>query len=595
VRRRLIRVRKGAQVSPGALLGPDSVQVLPRRIHSGQTWCETFAVTGYPRQVRPGWLQPLLSHPGAADVSLHVEPLPSEIAADRLRRQLARLESSRRLDENHSKLPDPSLQAAVEDSTDLATRLARGEDRLFRVGLYVSVRANTEQALEREAARVRSVASSLLLDARPVTFRALQGFVATLPLAVDALNLRRTFDTSALATTFPFASTEIEMSGGILLGRNADSGSLIFSNRFALENHNQVILAQSGAGKSYLAKLTVLRSLFQGIEVLVVDPENEYERLAEAVGGAVIKLGPDGDAVNPLDLKGPSREGALTEAALFCHTVCSTLLQGTSPEERAALDRAILAAYEDCGITADPQSHRRPAPLLGDVLAKLDGSSLERSLARRLAPFVAGSFRGLFDRATTMRPEGHLVVFSLRDLPDEPQELRAAGTLAALDAIWRRVRSAERRPRIVVVDEAWLLLGEASAARFLARLAKSARKHWCGLITVTQDVSDVLASDLGQTVLANSATRVLLRQSPHTIAELSKAFALSDGEGSYLQTCWQGRGLYCAGTERASLEVVASLEEHALITTGRELYESEAALSSDSGEGAELEAREQRS
>ncbi|MGH2500783.1 MAG: VirB4 family type IV secretion system protein, partial [Candidatus Limnocylindria bacterium] len=227
--------------------------------------------------------------------------------------------------------------------------------------------------------------------------------------------------------------------------------------------------------------------------------------------------------------------------------------------------------------------HRRPAPLLGDVVAKLDGSSLESSLARRLRPFVAGSYRGLFDRATTVRPEGHLVVLSLRDLPDEPQELRAAGTLAALDAIWRRVRSAECKPRIVVVDEAWLLLGEASAARFLARLAKSARKHWCGLVTVTQDVSDVLSSDLGQTVLANSATRVLLRQSPHTIAELSKAFALSDGEGSYLQTCRQGRGLYCAGTERASLEVVASLEEHALITDDPEFLASLEASSKNSG------------
>jgi type IV secretory pathway VirB4 component len=574
------RVR-AARVSPGlagALVGPDAVEVMPRRIRLGDTWCETFAVTGFPRQVRPGWLQPLLSYPGTADVSLHVEPLPSEIAANRLRRQLARLESSRRLDEKRSKLPDPSLEAAVEDSADLANRLARGEDRLFRVGLYVSVRADSEQALERESARIRSLAGSLLLDARPVTFRALEGFVATLPVGVDALKLRRTFDTSALATTFPFASTEIEMSGGIFLGRNADSGSLIFSNRFARENHNEVILAQSGAGKSYLAKLTVLRSLFQGIDVLVVDPENEYGRLADAVGGAVINLGPSGDAVNPLDLRGSGSNDALTEAALFCHTVCSTLLGATNPDERAALDRAVLAAYENRGITADPQTHRRPPPLLSDVLTQLDGSSEASSLQRRLTPFVSGSYRGLFDRATTARPDGHLVVFSLRDLPDEPQELRAAGTLAALDAIWRRVRSGERRPRIVVVDEAWLLLGEQSAARFLARLAKSARKHWCGLITVTQDVSDVLSSDLGQTVLANSATKVLLRQSPHAIAELARAFALSAGESSYLRTCHQGHSLYCAGTERAALEVVASPEEHVLVTSDpAELREMEAA------------------
>jgi type IV secretory pathway VirB4 component len=391
--------------------------------------------------------------------------------------------------------------------------------------------------------------------------------VSTLPLGIDALKLRRIFDTTALATTFPFASSEIELTSGILVGRNAASGSLVFSNRFELENHNQVILAHSGAGKSYLAKLMVLRSLFQGIDVMVVDPENEYERLAEAVGGAVVKLGPNQGAINPLDLSRSSKEDALTEGALFCHTLCSTLLKGTTAEERAALDRAILAAYEAKGITSDPRTHIRPAPVLGDVVALFGEQAVDKSLAIRLRPFVSGSHKGLFDRATTIRPEGHLVVFSLREVPDDPKEVRAAAILTALDAIWRQVRSGVRKPRIVVVDEAWLLLGEDSAARFLARLAKSARKHWCGLTTVTQDVGDVLSSDLGQAVLTNSATQVLLRQSPQAIPALAQAFQLSEGERSYLQTCDQGRGLFCAGTERAALQVVASPQEHDLVTS----------------------------
>lgn len=575
---RSLASKKRGRAPLGTLLSPDSAEIFPRRVRYGDTWCETVVVTGYPRQVKPGWLQPLLSFPGAADVALHVEPFPSQLAAERLKRQLARLESSRRMDQQHSKLPDPGLEAAVEDTTDLAGRLARGEDRLFRVGLYVTVRAESEEALEREVARIRSLASSMLLDIRPVTFRALPGLVSTLPLGVDALKLRRIFDTTALATTFPFASSEIEMSGGVLLGRNVASGSLVFSDRFALDNHNQVILAQSGAGKSYLAKLMVLRSLFHGLEVMVVDPENEYERLATAVGGAVVKLGAGQDAINPLDLPRTHTVDAVTEGAHFCHTLCSTLLKGTTPEERAALDRAILLAYEAKGITSDPVTHARPAPVLGDVVSLLGEQPVERSLAVRLDPFVSGSHKGLFDRPTTVRPEGHLVVLSLRDVPDDPPEVRAAAILTALDAVWRQVRSGPRKPRVVVVDEAWLLLGEDSAARFLARLAKSARKYWCGLTTVTQDVGDVLSSELGQAVLTNSATQVLLRQSSQAIPALAQAFQLSEGERSYLQTCDQGRGLFCAGTERAALQVDASPEEHELVTSDpAELHAMEAA------------------
>ena len=566
MRRLLARTRSGRS-NPAALIGPDSLDVRSRRLQVGDTWCETLAVTGYPRDVSPGWLQPLLAYPGAVDVALHVEPIPAELAGRRLRHQLARLESSRRLDEKRSKLPDPSLEVAVADATDLASRLARGEDRLFRVGLYVTVRAHSEEALEEQVSKVRSLAASLLLDARSVTFRALEGFVTTLPLGLDALRLRRTFDTRALATTFPFDSAEIENRGGVLIGRNVHSGSLVFYDRFGLENYNQVVLATSGAGKSYLVKLLVLRSLFEGAEVLVIDPESEYERLAQAVGGTVIRLGAKGQFVNPLDLREASEQDALKESALFCHAVCSTLLGGTAAEERAELDRAILSAYEKRGITSDPRTHERPPPLLADVVAELDSEAVAGSLARRLKPFVSGSHRGLFEGPTTITPAGHLVVLSLRDLPESPEELRAAGTLLALDAIWRRVRFGRSRPRIVVLDEAWTLLGDESASRFLMRLAKSARKYWCGLTTVTQDVSDVLTSSLGRAVLNNATTKVLLQQSSEFIGDIAETFRLSEGECSYLISCEPGLGLFCAGRERVAVEVIASEEEHRLVTS----------------------------
>ena len=562
----LSRLRRSLPSPPAGFLGPDAMEVFPRRVRAGETWCETFAVLGYPREVAPGWLAPLLAYPGPVDVALHVEPVRNDEAARHLRRKLARFESTRRIEAKQERLADPELETAAQDAAELAGQLARGEGRLFRVGLYVTVRAPSEEALEREVHRVRAVCASLLLDARPVTFRASQGWVTTLPLGIDALGLRRTFDTRALAASFPFASAELESAGGIFVGRNVTTGGLVFVDRFALENHNQVVLARSGAGKSYLAKVQILRSLYEGVQVLVIDPEDEYRRLAEAVGGVVVKLGAAGERVNPLDLAEAGRPEALTDQALFVHTLMSSLVGEASSEEKAQLDRAILAAYEGAGITADPRSHARPAPVLGDVVAHLRDEGGGSSHADRLEPYVAGSHRMLFDGPATVRPEGHLVVFSLRDLPEE---LKTTGTLLALDAVWRTVARGERRPRVVVVDEAWWLLGAGrdAGARFLQRLAKSARKHWCGLTTITQDVTDVLSSELGQAVVTNAAHQVLLGQSPQAMEALGRAFNLSAGEQSYLLTCDRGQGILAVGTERAALQVVASEAEHRLATS----------------------------
>jgi type IV secretory pathway VirB4 component len=562
---RLLR-RRTPPAPPAGLLGPDATEIFPRRVRTGETWCETFAVIGYPSEVSPGWLSSLIAYPGPVDVALHVEPVRNDEAARHLRRQLARFESTRRIEAKRERLEDPQTEMAAQDAAELSRALARGDGRLFRVGLYVTVRAASEEALEREAHRVRSLCASLLLEVRPVTFRALQGWITTLPLGIDGLRLRRTFDTKALAAAFPFASAELEAAGGIFVGRNATTGGLVFVDRFALENHNQVILARSGAGKSYFAKLQILRSLYGGIEVLVIDPENEYRRLAQAVGGSVVSLGEAGQRLNPLDLAEAGTPEALTDQALFVHTLASALLGELSSEDRALLDRAILQAYEQAGISADPRTHARPAPVLADVLARLHEDQSGSSLASRLDPYVSGSHRSLFDGPATVRADGHLVVFSLRNLPEE---LKTAGTLLALDAVWRRVTRGERRPRVVVVDEAWWLLGTGgdAGARFLQRLAKSARKHWCGLTAITQDVADVLSTELGQAVVTNAAQQVLLGQSPQAMEALGRAFNLSAGEQSYLLTCDRGQGILSIGTERAALQVVASESEHRLATS----------------------------
>jgi type IV secretory pathway VirB4 component len=560
---------------------PDAVTVAARHLEVGAEWVASFAVTGYPREVHPGWLQPLLTYPGRVDVSLHIEPIDPVTAANRLKRQLARLESGRRYTQDKGRLMDPHVEAATEDAYDLSARVARGEGKLYRFGLYLTVHATGQEELADEVAAVRSLAASLLLDAKPATYRSLQGWITCLPFGLDLLKMRRTFDTSALAAAFPFTSPDLPPAdpasatapSGVLYGYNTASQGLVHWDRFAQDNHNAVVLGRSGAGKSYLVKLELLRSLYRGIEIHVIDPEDEYARLAHAVGGTYVHLGSERVRLNPFDLPVHTRpdgrrsapKDSLVRRSLFLHTVISVLLGGSlTPADRAVLDRALVAAYQQAGITTDPRTWTRPAPLLRDlaaVLERTDGAEL----AARLHPFVHGAFAGLFAGPTTTRPEGHLVVFSLRDLPDE---LKSVGTLLTLDAVWRHVSNpALRRPRLVVVDEAWLLMRESTGADFLFRMAKASRKHWAGLTVATQDTADVLGSDLGKAVVANAATQILLRQASQAIDEIARTFDLSDGERQFLLTADRGQGLLCAGPHRVAFQAVASPSEHGHATS----------------------------
>jgi type IV secretory pathway VirB4 component len=351
------------------------------------------------------------------------------------------------------------------------------------------------------------------------------------------------------------------------VGTNPATRGLVCWDRFTQPNYNQVILARSGAGKSYLAKLEALRWLYQGVQVLVVDPEREYQRLAEAVGGTTLRLGAPGVHLNPLELG--TEPDALTRRALFCHTLVPVLLgEALDAAAAAVLDRAAVAAYASQGITSDPRTHHRPPPLLADLTHTLDQDPgpAGRLLAARLASYVTGSFRGLFAQPTSTRPDSHLLVLSLRDLPEE---LKPVGTLLALDTIWRTVTNpvAPRR-RLVVVDEAWTLAQQPAGARFLYRLAKSARKHGCGVSVVTQDAADLLATDLGQAVVANAATQVLLGQAPQALDQLTSAFGLTAGERQRLLAARVGEGLLAGpGGQRAWFAALASPAEHALITT----------------------------
>ena len=590
---------RSATARPGSAgaFTPDSLSVSARHLEVGNEFVASFGVTGYPQEVHPGWLAPLLTYPARLDVSVHVQPVDPATAASGLRKQRAKLESSRRHNARHDRLDDPDLDAAADDAADLSRRIARGDGKLFKFGLYLTVHAPDEDTLAEEVSALRSLCASLLLDAKPATYRAVQGWTATLPLGLDPLGLKRTFDTAAVSAAFPFTSPDLPPTdpaactpAGVLYGYNIGSSGLVHWDRFACDNYNMVVLGRSGAGKSYLVKLETLRSLYRrpggegeragaGVQAFVVDPEDEYARLASQVGGTYVHLGAGGVRLNPFDLpvhtdargRRTAPHDALTRRSLFLHTVLAVLF-GTdvTAAERAVLDTAITAAYRRAGITDDARTWTRPAPLLRDLRDVLaasgdGGDAVAADLAARLHPFVDGSFADLFDGPTTAAPDGHLVVFSLRDLPDES---RAIGTLLVLDAVWRRVSNpACRRPRLVVVDEAWLLMQQPAGARFLFRMAKAARKHWCGLTVATQDTADVLGSDLGKAIVSNAATQVLLRQAPQAIDEIAETFDLSAGERQFLLSADRGQGLLSSGTQRVAFQSLASPAENFLVTT----------------------------
>ncbi|GGK36554.1 hypothetical protein GCM10010124_31520 [Pilimelia terevasa] len=559
------------------------VEVAARHIRVADGYVATLAVTGYPAEVGPTWLAPLLSWPGRLDVAIHVDPLPAPIAADRLRKQRARYESSRRADAAKGRLGDPVVDAAAEDAADLAAQLARGVSKLFRVGIYATVHARTELELQVACQQVTAAAASTLLEVQPTTWRHLHGWTTTLPLGHDALQQRRTMDTRALAAAFPLESPDLPAplpgqpadDGGVLYGVNPASRGIVWWDRWTQDNYNLVVLARSGAGKSYFVKVETLRHLYDGVRVAVVDPEDEYLALADAVGGRIVRLGQAGVTVNPLDLPaGDRRPDVLTRRALFVHTLVAVLL-GEQPTaaQRAALDRAVLATYRAAGITADPATHYRPAPLLADLVTQLDATgSAGAELAARLQPWISGSAAGLFAGPSTHRTDSHLAVWSLRQCPDQQ---RPAATLLALDAIWQSVDyqpdpGNSRRPlvrRLVVVDEAWQLLRDGEGAKFLFRLAKAGRKRNTGLTIATQDAADVLGTDLGQAVVANAATAVLLRQSPQAIDAVGDAFGLTGRERRLLLAAPRGQGLLLAGAHRTGLEVVASAAEADLAST----------------------------
>ena len=551
------------------LIAPKNIDVNFNTVTIDGVFYRTLFVSGYPRFVTANWLSPLINFDHSLNISMFVYPVESKSTLDDLRRKIAEMEAELSTDLQRGRVIDPGTQAKLEDALSLQDQLVKGAERFFQFGLYVTIPASSLTELDQVTKQVVSTLGSLLITASPALLQQADGFKTTLPTCLDHLLVTRNMDTTSLATTFPFTSSELTSNEGILYGLNEHNGSLVIFDRFSLENANTVVFAKAGAGKSYMVKLEILRSLMFGTEILVIDPENEYKTLCDAVGGEYINFSFNSPhRINPFDLSAlteTSDENELNLKILSLHSLFKVVMGQLSPTEEAILDRALVATYKAKGITLDPATQKKTPPLMEDLYKALIGMEepQSRSLADRIEKFVKGSFQGIIDQPSNVNLKNPFTVFSVRDLEDT---LKPIAIFIILDYIWTKMRR-DLKKRLLIVDEAWYLMRQPDSAAFLYSIAKRARKYFLGLTTITQDVEDFLATDYGKAIVTNSSIQVLMKQSPAAIDKVAQVFYLSEGEKHLLLSSEVGEGLFFAGNNHVAIRVVASPDEHKLITT----------------------------
>lgn len=534
-----------------------------------QALYRTYFVSNYPRFVTANWLSPLINFDHSLRVSMFIYPIDSKNILGDLRRKIAEMEAEMSTDIQRGRIVNPSTQAKLEDALSLQDQLVKGIERYYQFGLYVTVPADSHAELDQVSKEVASTMASLLINTIPATLEQAQGYKTTLPVCVDHLLVTRNMDTTSLASTFPFTSSELTSNEGIMYGLNEHNGSLVIFDRFTMENANSVVFAKAGAGKSYMVKLEALRSLMFGTEVIIIDPENEYRALCDAVGGEYINFSFNSPSrINPFDLSSLtqfSEENELNLKILSLHSLFKVVMGNLSPTEEAILDRALVLTYKMKGITLDPETQKRTPPLMEDLYKALIGMEDRESrvLADRLEKFVKGSFAGIIDQPSNVSLKNPFTVFSVRDLEDA---LKPIAIFIILDYIWTRMRR-DLKKRLLLVDEAWYLMRSPDSAAFLYGIAKRCRKYFLGLTTITQDVEDFLSTDFGKAIVTNSSIQILMKQSPAAIDKVAQVFYLSEGEKHLLLAADVGEGLFFAGNNHVAIRCVASPEEHQLITT----------------------------
>lgn len=555
-------------VSVQDIIAPSAIEVDFNYLKIGNIYYRSLFVAGYPRFVSANWLEPLISFNHSLEISMFIYPTESREVLDNLKRKVGEMEATIQSDIKRGRVIEPSVQVALEDALALQQQLAKGAERFFQFGLYVTIPASTLEELETVSKQVEAALGSLLIISKKATLQMEEGFKSTLPICSDQLIFTRNMDTTSLATTFPFTTSELTANEGILYGINEHNDSLVIFDRFSLENANSVVFGKSGGGKSYLVKLEVLRSLMFGTEIIIIDPEAEYEELCRAVGGEYIRFSFGATAkINPFDLSQVAEEGEneLGLKILSLHGLCKVIMGQLTPTEEALLDRALVSTYRQKGITPDPATQKLNPPLLEDLYKTLMGmeEGEAKSLADRLEKFIKGSLAGLFNQPSNVQIKNPFTVFSIRDLEDE---LRPIAMYLVLDYIWTRIKR-EMKKRILLVDEAWYLMKYPDSATFLYSIAKRARKYWLGLTTITQDVEDFLGTDYGKAIVQNSSIQILLKQSTAAIDRVAEIFYLSEGEKNLLLAAEVGHGLFFAGPAHVAIRIVASEEEHLLATT----------------------------
>jgi type IV secretory pathway VirB4 component len=549
-------------------IAPPAIEVDFSDLKIGDTYLRTLFVVGYPRYVSANWLSPLINFNHSLDIAMYIYPTESKGTLDQLRRRIAEMEAEISTDIQRGRLPQAATEAALEDAKSLQSQLVKGVERFFQFSLYITIGAESIKELNTITKQVQSTLGSLLIVTKVASLSMEEAFKTTLPYSKDKLLITRNMDTTALSTTFPFTSSELSDNKGILYGINAHNESLVIFDRFSLENANMLVLATSGAGKSYFVKLEILRSLMFDTETIVLDPENEYEMIAKAVGGNYIAFSTTSPhKINPFQIANPkdSTEDEMGYKYLFLGSLLKIMMGQMSPTEDATLNRALVLTYRQKGITEDPATHVLEAPRMEDLYRALIGMEEEsaKNLAARLEKYVMGALKGIFDQQSNIDLDSKITVFTMRELADE---IRPIVMFVILDYVWTKVRKDLKR-RLLIVDEAWYLMRYEDSAKILQGFVKRARKYYLGVTVISQNADDFLASPYGKAIVTNSALQMLFKQSPAAIDQVADVFYLSQGERHMLLSSAVGEGLFFAGQNHVAIRVISSPDEHALATS----------------------------
>jgi len=550
------------------VIAPSAFEISSNYVKIGNKVARTLFVFSYPRFLGVGWFAPIINLDKVFDISLFIHPIDTAMILRQLQKKVAEVQSQIHERESKGFVRDPVLDTAYKDLEDLRDSLQQATERLFSFAIYITVYEDTVEELNRAESEMRSLLEAKLVYAKPALFQQEQGIISVLPFGLDRLGVTNKINSSPISTVFPFMSFDLTSNKGILYGINRHNNGLILFDRFSLENYNSVIFGKAGGGKSYATKLEILRSLMFDTDVIVIDPEREYEYLAEAVDGRYFNISlTSKHHINPFELPVPGPDESPTDIlrgnVISLVGLFRLMLGGLTPQEDALLDSAITETYASRDITAESDFSNAIPPTLSDlelVLANMEGAE---SLTARIRKYTQGTWKEFINQPTNVDINKKMVVFSIRDMEDE---LRPVATYLIVHYIWSAVRRNLKR-RLLVVDEAWWMMKNEEGASFLYGIAKRCRKYWLGLATATQDVGDFLGSSYGIPIITNSSMQLLLKQSPATIDSLQKTFNLTEEEKFLLLEADIGEGIFFAGLKHVSIKIIASYTEDQIITT----------------------------